>query len=130
MKKLLTSVHCGKEGILLSIKRGEVWLVNFEPTIGREIKKTRPAIVINSDKIGILPIKLVAPITAWKDYLDGNVWLIKIRPHKSNGLTKASAADVLQLRGVDTRRFIKKIGRVSPSVMKSITNAIGVVIEH
>lgn len=115
---------------MLSIKRGEVWLVNFEPTIGTEIKKTRPAIVINSDKVGILPIKLVAPITAWKDRLDRRVWFVKILPHKSNGLTKVSAVDVLQLRGVDTRRFIKKIGRVSPLVMKSITNAIAVVIEH
>ena len=43
---------------MLSIKRGEVWWVNFEPTVGTEIKKTRPALVVNSDKIGILPIKL------------------------------------------------------------------------
>ena len=82
-------------------------------TVGTEIKKTRPALVVNSDKIGILPIKLVAPITAWKDYLASNVWLVKIFPNSSNGLTKVSAADLLQLRGVDTRRFIKKIGLIS-----------------
>ena len=104
-------------------------MVNFEPTIGTEIKKIRPAIVVNSDKIGILPIKLVAPITAWKDYLDKNVWLVKIMPNSSNGLTKVSAADVLQLRGVDTWRFIKKIGLVSPSAMNSITKAITIVID-
>lgn len=130
MKKQLTSGNSGKGGTLLSIKRGEVWLVNFNPTLGTEIKKTRPAVVINSDKVGILPIKLVAPITAWKDHLGPNVWFVKIRPDRSNGLTKVSAIDVLQLRGVDTRRFIKKIGQVSPLVMKSITNAIAVVIEH
>jgi len=113
----------------LSIKRGEVWLVNFDPTVGTEIKKTRPAIIVSSDKFGILPIKLVAPITAWKDYFDKNVWLVKILPNSSNGLTKTSAADVLQLRGVDTRRFLKKIGQVSPSVMNSITKAIAIVIQ-
>jgi mRNA interferase MazF len=113
----------------LTIKRGEVWLINFDPTIGAEIKKNRPAIVVNSDKIGILPIKLVAPITAWKAYLARNVWLVKINPNKSNGLTKVSAVDVLQLRGVDARRFVKKIGQVSPLSMKSITNAIALVIE-
>jgi len=39
-------------------KRGEVWLVNFDPTIGTEIKKKRPAVIISSDAVGILPIKL------------------------------------------------------------------------
>ncbi len=70
------------------------------------------------------------PITAWKDYLASNVWLVKILPNSSNGLTKVSAVDVLQLRGVDTRRFIKKIGQVSPSVMNSISKAIAIVIEY
>jgi mRNA interferase MazF len=42
---------------------GEVWLVNFDPTLGTEIRKIRPAVVISSNNIGILPIKLVVPIT-------------------------------------------------------------------
>jgi mRNA interferase MazF len=41
-------------------KRGEIWLVNFDPTIGAEIKKVRPAVVISSDAVGKLPIKLMA----------------------------------------------------------------------
>jgi mRNA interferase MazF len=49
-------------------KWGEIWLVNFDPTIGTEIKKIRPAIVLSSDAVGKLPIKLAAPITDWKDY--------------------------------------------------------------
>ena len=44
-------------------KRGEIWLVNFDPTVGAEIKKVRPAVVISSDSVGKLPIKLIAPIT-------------------------------------------------------------------
>ncbi len=38
-------------------KRGEIWLINLDPTIGAEIKKTRPAVVVNSDYIGKLPLK-------------------------------------------------------------------------
>ena len=61
----------GKIGLILILetlmnkdpKRGEIWLVNLDPTIGVEIKKTRPAIVINSNIIGKLPLKLVVPIT-------------------------------------------------------------------
>jgi mRNA interferase MazF len=49
-------------------KRGEIWLVNFDPTIGAEIKKVRPAVVISSDAVGKLPIKLIAPVTDWKTY--------------------------------------------------------------
>ncbi|MDB9317343.1 type II toxin-antitoxin system PemK/MazF family toxin [Nodularia spumigena] len=41
-------------------KRGEIWLVNFDPTVGAEIKKVRPAVVISSDSVGKLPIKLIA----------------------------------------------------------------------
>ncbi len=48
-------------------KRGEIWLVNLDPTVGAEIQKTRPAIVISSDYIGKLPLKLMVPITDWKD---------------------------------------------------------------
>ena len=47
--------------------RGQVWLINLDPTVGAEIKKTRPAVVVNNDAIGILPLKVVVPITDWKD---------------------------------------------------------------
>lgn len=110
-------------------KRGEIWLVNFDPTIGTEIKKTRPAIVVNSDAIGKLPIKLVAPITDWKDYFAQNLWHIRLDPDSVNNLTKASAIDVLQLRGMDTQRFIRKIGELPIEVMAEIAIAIASVVE-
>lgn len=96
-------------------KRGEIWLVNFEPTVGSEMKKVRPAVIINSDTLGKLPIKLVAPITDWKPYFAQNIWHVKITADISNGLTKDSAVDSLQLRGVDLQRFIHKVGSVSES---------------
>jgi len=114
----------------MQIKRGEIWLVNLDPTIGAEIRKTRPVIVINSDVIGVLPIKLVAPLTEWKEYLAQNIWHVKITPDSSNGLVKTSAVDTLQLRGVDTQRFVQRLGRVSPSAMRSIVEAIAAVIEY
>ena len=86
----------------MSISRGEIWLVNLDPTIGAEIRKTRPVVIVNSDALGALPIRLVAPITEWKDYFASNVWHVKFEPDRTNGLTKTSAVDTLQLRGVDT----------------------------
>ncbi len=110
-------------------QRGEVWLVNFDPTLGTEIRKIRPAVVISSNNIGILPIKLVAPITDWKDWYAGNLWHIKLNPNSDNALSKDSSVDTLQLRGVDLQRFIRKLGSLSSEEMNSITIAIVTVIE-
>ncbi|MBE9054466.1 MULTISPECIES: type II toxin-antitoxin system PemK/MazF family toxin [Sphaerospermopsis] len=110
-------------------KRGEIWLVNFDPTIGAEIKKVRPAVVISSDAVGKLPIKLIAPITDWKPYFSQDFWHVKIEPDTTNSLAKVSAIDALQLRGVDLQRFIRKLGNVSDVTMSEIAAAILGVIE-
>ena len=110
-------------------KRGEIWLVNFDPTVGAEIKKVRPAVVISSDAVGKLPIKLIAPITDWKTYFSSNFWHVKIEPNSINRLNKDSAIDTLQLRGVDLQRFIRKLGSVSEITMLEITASIATVIE-
>ena len=111
-------------------KRGEIWLVNFDPTVGSEIKKIRPAVVISSDAAGKLPIKLVAPITDWKPYFAKNFWHVKVEPDTEIGLTKASAIDALQLRGMDLKRFIRKFGNISDAKMTEITVAILTIIEY
>ena len=49
------------------MKRGEIWLINLDPTIGAEIRKTRPAIIINDDALGKLPLKIIIPLTDWKE---------------------------------------------------------------
>lgn len=112
-----------------NIRRGEIWLVNLDPTIGAEIRKTRPVVVISSDAIGVLPIKLVAPVTEWKEYLARNIWHVRIVPDVANGLAKISAIDVLQLRGVDTQRFIRRLGSVAPETVQAILIVIAAVTE-
>ena len=114
----------------MNIRRSEIWLVTLDPTIGAEIRKTRPVVVVSSDALGSLPIKLVAPLTEWKKYFEQNIWHVKVLPNSRNGLTKTSAVDTLQLRGVDTQRFVKKLGNVSPKVVWSIAAAIAAVIEY
>ena len=109
--------------------RGEIWKVDLNPTKGSEIKKERPVIVISSDAIGTLPIKLIAPITEWKNAFTNKAWLISVEPTASNGLTKKSAIDTLQLRGVDTIRFTQYLGMASHAVIEEVTAAIALVIE-
>ena len=109
---------------LPSPKRGEIWLVNFEPTVGAEIKKTRPAVVVSSDAVGRLPIKLIAPITDWQERYRRDIWHVRIDPDSFNGLAKASAVDALQLRGVDLQRFVRKLGHVSSVVIEEIAAVV------
>ena len=111
-------------------KRGEIWQVNFDPTVGTEIRKIRPAVVISSDAVGILPIKLVAPLTDWKPRFSLNLWHVRIDPDPANGLSKPSAVDALQLRGMDTQRFHRRVGVVSADKIEEILLAIGAVIEY
>jgi mRNA interferase MazF len=85
--------------------------------------------VISSDGVGRLPVKLVAPITEWKDAFEDCIWLVKIDPDRQNGLTKASAADLLQLRGMDTRRFITRLGHLPEPLMTQVAAAVAIVVE-
>lgn len=98
--------------------------------MGAEIKKVRLAIVVSSDGVGKLPIKLIAPITDWKEYYSDNIWHVKIEADNANSLTKTSAVDILQLRGIDIQRFIRKIGGCSSEIMEEVAAAIAAVVEY
>jgi len=111
-------------------ERGDVWLVSFDPTVGSEIRKTRPAVVVSSDAVGRLPVKLVAPVTDWKGHYSANIWHVRIDPDPGNGLSKASAVDTLQIRGMDRQRFIRRLGKVSATILEEIVLAIAAVIEY
>ncbi len=111
-------------------KRGEVWLVDFNPTVGAEIKKRRPAVILSSDAVGRLSIKLVAPFTDWKAHFAHNIWHVRVNPDHTNGLSKASAVDVLQLRGMDRQRFIRKLGQLSRATLEEIVLKVGAIVEY
>ena len=111
------------------MKQGEIWEIDLNPTIGAEIKKKRPAVIINDDAIGILPLKIIVPITEWKARFQGAVWMVKIEPDSENNLTKASAIDTFQIRSVSTMRFVKKTGVASTDVLSKIKTAIKAVMD-
>lgn len=75
----------------------------------------------------MLPLKLVAPLTDWKEHLARNVWHVKVTPDGINGLAKVSAADVLQLRGIDIQRFVRRLGSVTSETIEEILIAIAAV---
>ncbi len=110
------------------MKQGEIWLVNLDPTLGAEIKKTRPAIVINDDTLGRLPLKIIVPLTDWKDRYTVAPWMVKMKADKQNKLIKDSSADCFQIRSVAEERCVKKIGQVDSSTMNKIRKALAIVL--
>lgn len=110
------------------MQRGEIWLINLDPTVGAEIKKTRPAVIVNDDAIGRLPLRVIVPITDWKDRYALAPWMVKIEPDKENGLEKTSAIDAFQVRSVAQERFVKQIGKVSDDMLDKITRALAIVL--
>lgn len=110
------------------MRRGEVWLINLDPAIGAEIKKTRPAVIVNDDSMGILPLKIIVPITEWKARYEVAPWLVRLEPDVKNGLDKVSASDAFQVRSVAQERFVKKLGKLSDKAIQEITRALAIVL--
>lgn len=110
------------------MKQGEIWLINLDPTVGAEIKKTRPAIIVNDDTLGKLPLRIIVPITDWKERYEIAPWIIKILPDLINSLTKDSCADCFQVRSVSQERFVRKIGKVSETRMDEIRIGLSKVL--
>ena len=71
-------------------KRGEVWLVDFDPALGAEIRKVRPAVVISPDAIGRLPLRLIVPVTDWQARYGAFPWFVYLPASTGNGLSKES----------------------------------------
>jgi len=110
------------------MKQGEIWLINLDPTIGAEIKKTRPAIIVNDDSLGKLPLKVIVPLTDWKDRYEIAPWMIEIEANSMNGLTKKSSADCFQVRSVSKERFVKRLGNISEIILEDIKIGLSKVL--
>ncbi len=71
------------------MKQSEIWLIDLvDPTKGAEIQKKRAAIIVNDNVLGKLPLKVVVPITDWKDRYNMASWMVQLTPNAQNGLPK------------------------------------------
>ncbi len=110
------------------MKQNEIWLINLDPTVGAEIKKTRPAIIVSDDALGKLPLKIIVPVTDWKETFTIAPWMVKILPDEENGLKKTSSADCFQVRSVSRERFVKKIGNMNPATAEKLKSSLSKVL--
>lgn len=103
--------------------RGEIYLVSFDPTLGHEIQKTRPAVVIQNDVSNqYSPITIVAAISS--QFSEPPFPREVIIESSESGLPKRSAVIVNQIRSVDRQRLVKRLGRLSLDSMKRVDDAL------
>ncbi len=107
-------------------RRGEVWIVDFDPSLGSEQRKRRPAAVLSVPFVGRLPLRIVVPITSTRR--PDTMWLVPIRATAANGLTKDSSADAFQVKSLDQERFVRRIGVLSADEMEEVVAAVAVCI--
>lgn len=107
---------------MASIRRGEIFLVNFDPTIGSEAKKTRPAVVVSNDiNNAHSPIVSISPITSNVT----RVYSFEVEvPAGTAGLKVRSKIMVNQTRAVDKIRLIKKLGQLPAQMMADVDQAL------
>jgi mRNA interferase MazF len=96
--------------------RGQIWLYSADPTVGDEIGKTRPCVIVSNDEIGVLRLKVVVPITGWNEAFVQVPWMVRVEPTSENGLSKLSAADAFQVRSVSQQRLIKQVGKLDDAI--------------
>jgi mRNA interferase MazF len=104
------------------IKRFEIHLVKLNPTVGSEIQKTRPCIVISPNEMNILKTVIVAPMTS-KGF--DFIFRPKIKFENKNGLVLLD-----QIRTVDKTRLVKKIGDVDEKTAKNISTMLMKMFEY
>ena len=104
------------------IKRGDVFLVNFDPTLGAEAKKTRPAVVVSNDiNNAHSPIISIAPISSKVT----RIYSFEVEiPSGSGGLKARSKIMVNQTRAVDKIRLVTKMGHLPPEIMLQVARAL------
>jgi len=110
------------------ISRGEIWLVNFNPSTGAEIKKLRPAIVVSLDSVDRLPLRIVVPITDWNPRYSGFPWFVFLPADVQSGLAKDSGADAFQVKSVSIDRFNRLIGSATETQMDQIASAVALAV--
>jgi len=93
------------------------------------MNKTRPAVIVNDDQLGKLPLKIIAPVTDWKEHYSMAPWMIAFSPSQQNGLIKKSSIDCFQVRSVSQNRLIRRLGNISfyeiLQVQEGIVKVIG-----
>jgi mRNA interferase MazF len=112
----------------MKIKQYEIWIANLNPRVGTETGKTRPVVIIQTDILNKFhPSTIVCPITT-NVKLDATI----LRVHLSKGSAKLKEdCDIMidQIRAIDNKRLIKKIGYLDQDKIDIVKENILIVLD-
>jgi len=99
-----------------TINRFEIWLINLDPTVGKEIQKTRPCLVVAPNEMNALHTTIIAPLTS-----KGFEFPMRV---KVNFQDKDGLILLDQIRTVDKQRLIKKLGVLDNKKSKEVSKVL------
>ena len=104
-------------GLVTAVVRGDIYLVNLNPTQGRGIRKTRPCLVVSPDELNAhLSTFIVAPLTTGSRRCPFRV------PCRLGG--KAGHVVLDEVRTVDRQRLVRRVGRLGPGTLSSVLTVL------
>lgn len=117
--------------------RGEVWRMTLDPPVaGRAASKPHPGeensrlvVIVSSDALALLPLRIVVPLTAWKPDFTAAPWLVRVPPVLNSGLEQVMAADALQVRSVNNARLIQRLGSLPDKIVTDISLAVSNILQ-
>jgi mRNA interferase MazF len=111
------------------LRNGDIYWVNLDPSIGDEIRKKLPVIVLNAGHVKHLRLAIVLPVTGWKAQWECHPFFVSLDPTPANGLAKKSSVDCFQLRAISHDRFLERIGSASEAQMDEMKRAIALILD-
>ena len=107
---------------MVTVRRGDIVVANLDPTVGVEIKKTRPVIVLSNDSINqYSQLVVVVPLTKNTAHLSPSHTLI---PKGVGRLAFPSKAVTEQIKAVDKKRLVKRLGSLTPALLTEVERAL------
>ena len=107
---------------MVAARRGDVVLARLDPTLGVEIKKTRPVVVLSNDSINhFAELAVVVPLTKNTARVSPSHAVL---PKGAAGLAFPSKAVTEQIRAIDKRRLVRRLGRFGPDLLAQVERAL------
>ena len=113
----------------MTLNPGDLYLVNLDPMIGDEIRKTRPVVVVNGGDSQNLRLAIVVPVTGWRSRWEGNPFFLTLEPEPRHGLRKKSVVDCIQIQALSHRRFIRFLGSLSEEELDHLKSASALILD-